>query len=164
MRGQRLWEHGGTGCRLLGFLGFSLGVALLSGCGGGGPALVPVEGQVLVGKAPLKGGVLTLLPDTKKGNTAKGSIIASIAADGTFKVMTDGKPGAPVGPYKVTISPPPPDAGGDPGKLEKGGPTKVAAPPGRQVNPKYEDPTTTDLTIDVAATPPAGGYKLTPSR
>ncbi len=165
MTAQGFRHRGSVGLRLLGFLSLSLGSALLSGCGGG-PSLAKVEGKVAFKNGtPLKGGSLILWAEGGKTEGAKGQPTGTIAVDGTFKVVTEGRPGAPVGRYKVTVLPGPAGAGagGDPANM-KGAPPPTASPLGRVLNPKYEDPSTTDLIIEVAATPPPDGYKLPVSK
>jgi hypothetical protein len=83
-------------------------IGLTLGCSGGPklPPLVSVTGKVTVAGQPATGGNVGLLP-VDKGTLPEG-VVASGPIDGTgnYKIMTNGKDGAPVGQYKVTVSPP----------------------------------------------------------
>jgi len=107
-------------------------LALVAGCSSG-PKLQPVSGKVTVGKAPLKGGAITFIPDTSKGNTAKVSPTGSIGSDGSYTVSTEGKPGAPAGWYKVTVMTNMP--GSEPSTVK--------------LDPIYSDPARTNLAVEV---------------
>jgi len=128
-------------------------VLALVGCGeGGGEKLVKVEGKATVNGQPLPGGTVVLTPiEARKGATPTGTV----GQDGSFKLATGGKPGAPLGKYKVTLTPapalPPEPTSATPPKA-----TKIE----KNVHPKYENPEKTDLTIEVVNPPPAGGYEL----
>ncbi|MDY3556897.1 hypothetical protein R5W24_006071 [Gemmata sp. JC717] len=80
-------------------------------------------------KTPVKGGTVTFNSADKKI-----SVTGVIADDGTFKLMTDGKSGAPAGSYTVVVV----------GKNDVYG-----APP--TVDEVYGSPLTTPLKQDVAA-------------
>jgi len=127
---------------------------LIAGCGGGGgPALAPVSGRVTVNNKPVTSGWVTFKPDKAKGNTFGGEPMGEINAQGEYTLSTNGKPGAPLGPYKVTVSssgPTPPDN------------TKVKVQ--NQLNTTYLHPDTTPLEAVVTKEPAAGAYdlKLTP--
>jgi hypothetical protein len=81
----------------------SLGIAvlLLTGCG---ETLYPVEGKVMVNDKPLTTGTVIFHPDESKGNSAKVLPGGEIDAQGNYKIFTKGKPGAPAGWYKVTVT------------------------------------------------------------
>jgi len=77
---------------------FLAGVSLIVGCGGDGKKLYPVEGTVTV-----------------DGNTVEGAMVLFVAGDGStssgltsatgkFRLLTDGKEGAPAGTYKVSVT------------------------------------------------------------
>jgi hypothetical protein len=85
------------GLRGLGILAL---VAML-GCGESGPKFYPVQGQVkLDNGSPLKYGIMNLYG--QEGESAKYSPIGYVK-DGAFTIETNGKPGAPLGKYVVTI-------------------------------------------------------------
>jgi hypothetical protein len=130
------------------------GLVFLSGCVSGDSVgkLVPVSGKVTVGGAPLTSGMVSLTPDAAKGNKVKAGIVAQINADGTYQVMTNGKPGAPLGSYKVTVSAGMPPVGPVTGA--------AAALPSVRLLPKYMSAELTDLTIEVVEQPNPGAYDL----
>ncbi len=91
-------------------------IGLLAGCGGDKkqpdfPDLHPVKGVVKRGGQPVKGGAVQFVPDPAKPEFLTNS---EVGADGTFTLSTvrttdskgERKPGAPVGTYKVTFTPP----------------------------------------------------------
>lgn len=83
-------------------------LTLAAGCGQSGPKLVPVEGKVFVGAAPAQTGptvtgYVVYHADPARGNKNMEDIKASIEADGSYKIFTRDKPGAPVGWYRVTV-------------------------------------------------------------
>jgi hypothetical protein len=77
---------------------------VISGCGkrqGDRGAVYPVEGQVLLGKKPIAGAILALIP---QGVSDAAPSRATAGADGRFRVSTFGKEdGAPQGEYAVTV-------------------------------------------------------------
>jgi|SRR6185437_7569869 len=77
---------------------------LVAGCGDGGPKLYPVTGKVLVNGKPLTSGSVVYNPDKAKGNTFTGVSVGELNADGVYTLDTNGKPGAPAGSYKITIT------------------------------------------------------------
>jgi len=126
------------------------------GCGGGAK-LTPVEGKVtLAGKSAdyLKGGVVTFHPDTDAGNkqTYAQFPMGTIDETGKYTLSTGGKPGAPVGAYKVTV------------RVEKQqatDPNKPSyAPPVYLTDSANADVTTTNLKKEVKADAPAGHYDI----
>lgn len=78
-------------------------VPLFSGCGEGGPALVPVSGTVTINGKPLEGATVQFNPDlaaNKDGRYAEDVT----GPEGNYKLMTNGRSGIVPGKYKVTIS------------------------------------------------------------
>jgi hypothetical protein len=71
-------------------------------CSGSGGKLNPVEGKVLYKDKPLKGAVLTFHP---KGGNDVTTVrpVGMTQEDGTFKLTTGQKEGAPAGEYVVTL-------------------------------------------------------------
>ncbi len=65
---------------------------------------VPVKGKVTVNGQPLKRGSVIFWPDESKGNKSEFKPNGQIGEDGSYVLNTRGKPGAPVGAYKVTVS------------------------------------------------------------
>jgi hypothetical protein len=140
------------------FFVFLVACVAFTGCGGSGPKLTSVKGKVTIGGTDLKAGVVTFIPDTLKGNkNAKGPAIGKINSDGTYTLTTEGKDGAPLGWYKVTVVTKMPgmDAGQpDVGKPDMGG----------DVNASYASSETTPLHVEVVATPQPGQYDLKVNR
>lgn len=133
-----------------------VGLALVLGCGKDNP-MSSVSGKVTVDGKPLSGGSVSFIPDVPPGEegikeaskaATSGLSAGSIGSDGTYKIYTAGKEGAPLGKYKVTVSPrmaPPPDA--------------TEAPP-LEFDKKYSDAQKTPLRKEVVASPKAGDYDL----
>jgi hypothetical protein len=84
----------------------TLVICLVSlGCSGGSeklPPMAPVAGKVMLDNQPLGAGQVTLMPEAQ---TKVGLSAGTIDADGSFKIFTAGKEGAPLGKYKVMVSP-----------------------------------------------------------
>jgi hypothetical protein len=131
---------------LPGALRFTIFIAVLvfAGCGPGGPSLLPVEGTITADNNPLPQGSLAFHPDTAKSNTSKKTAAADIK-DGSYKLYTDGKPGAPAGWYKVTVV-----SSSEPDNTK---PDAVKS----FVAPRYADPKSTGLSVEVK---PGGSYEL----
>jgi hypothetical protein len=123
----------------------------LPGCGGGLGKLYPVSGTVKYGTDVLNSGMVTFHPDESKGNKSKLNPSGPIKEGGKYSVQTNGKDGAPPGWYKVTVSTMTPPTGA----VKMG-----EAPPPVKINPKYLDPKTTDLSVEVPGT---GAFDLTVS-
>ncbi len=124
----------------------------LAGCSGQGEKYHPVKGKILVDQKPLTTGSIALHPDPAKGNTSTAIPSASISSDGTYEVFTNGKPGAPLGWYKVTVV-----AEETPDSAH---PEQVKS----QVATFCGDPATTPLALEVVAEPRAGAYDLQTTR
>lgn len=90
-------------------LALLLCVPILAGCGGGsGPTLHPVKGKVLLGGKAIavKEGENALVqyhPDQAAGNKETVIAVGPVAADGSYELSTNGKPGAPAGKWVVTV-------------------------------------------------------------
>jgi hypothetical protein len=121
-------------------------VAAIAGCGSGGTSLLPVEGKITSDNNPLTKGSIAFHPDAAKSNSSKKVAAADIAENGSYKLFTDGKPGAPAGWYKVTVV-----SAAEPDN------TKPEAPVKSFVAPRYADPKLTDQSIEVKA---GGSYDL----
>lgn len=142
------------------FATFSIYVLCIAGCSKG-ETLYPVSGKVTLRNAPLTAGIVTFIADESKGNKAKASPTGKIGSDGNYTLTTDGKSGAPLGWYKVTVNTETPGMGGPmtvdptPGKVVPLGGTG-----GPQIDPKYKDSSKTTLAVEVVASPGAGAYDL----
>lgn len=120
------------------------------GCDSSGVGrLVPVQGKVTYEGQPLTAGSLALKPDAEKGNTSKFEPAANLGPDGSYRLFTAEREGAPLGWYKVAI---------------------VAQAPADEKNPyaaqkslipaRYAETGTSNLAIEVVETPPPGAYDL----
>ena len=124
-------------------------LALTSGCGDGGPSLYPVAGTVKQGDKAMTGGWVTLVPDKKKGNTFGHEPRGQIDSQGKYTISTDGKPGAPLGAYKITVAESVP--------ITSDNTTNVK---GKPQNPTYTNAELTPLQFEVVKDPAAGAYDL----
>jgi hypothetical protein len=125
-------------------------LVLAVGCGGPDPVgpTLPVAGKVTVDGQPVPTGNLCLKPDAAKGNATKYEPVAFINADGSYRVTTGGKDGAPAGWYKVAVESSEPIT-------EQVATGKV---PKSFINAKYNSEVTSGLTVEVKADSPAGAY------
>jgi len=123
-------------------------VGLTPGCQRG-PKQVPVTGHVTVDGKALTTGKVTFKPNPDKGNTFPGEPIGDIDDQGEYTLTTNGKPGAPVGWYKVIV----------PASVPQN-PKDAYSMPRWLVNEKYLDANKTPLEVEVTETPPAGAYDL----
>ena len=127
-------------------------VVFLVGCGdSGGTKLVPVAGKVTVDGKPLTTGTGKLSCRPVKGSATSQQPAADIEEDGTYRLVTDGKEGAPPGRYQVLVVDVEPRDPKDPFPY---GPRKT------HVNLKYGNPKTSDMYIEVAPSPAPGAYDL----
>jgi len=137
-------------------------VLVVAGCGGGDTApalsLVPVSGKVTMKDGtPLTEGIVHLWPQVESETAVYPG--GSIGADGNYELMTDGKKGAPLGKYKITVSTKtPPGPGSPPPPILD--PTKPPPKPPPDLNVKYTDRFKTELTYEVVERPAAGAYDL----
>jgi len=129
------------------------GLIAVVGCGDRVGKLAPVSGTVSVGNTPLTSGQLRFWPETPKPGAAM-ETTAAIGSDGSYTANTNGRPGAPLGKYKVTVHMPPPD------------PNAASAPKesGRLFNSSFEGPNSTSLQVEVVASPSPGQYDLKVTR
>lgn len=123
-----------------------LAVLLAAGCNSG-PSTVQVSGKVTVDGQPLPKGSLRFIPDAGKGNKLEVEPAGTIEG-GSYSIFTSGKPGAPAGSYKVAVV--------SEGEIDSTNP----APPKSMVDPKFSDPQTTTLSVEVSPTAQPGAYDL----
>jgi hypothetical protein len=126
------------------------------GCGSPGEKLVKVTGKVTVDGRPWNTGHVGFFPDASRGNVDQIAPVGRIAADGSYELLTSGKPGAPLGWYKVVIwATEDPQAAGNPwGKDGKLKPVRWL------INAKYTSKDTTSLEVEVVDNPAPGQYDL----
>jgi hypothetical protein len=128
------------------------GVALVIGCGdSGGSKLLPVVGKVTVDGKPLTTGTGKISCRPVKGSATSQQPAADIEEDGTYRLVTDGKEGAPPGRYQVLVVDVVPRDPKDPFPY---GPRKT------NVNIKYSDPKKSELYIEIVPSPAPGAYDL----
>src|SRR5262249_38129203 len=106
--------------------------ALLSGCGSS-VAVVPVSGKVTVGSQPVAAGQVSCF-STSSQEEVKEMMTGTIDSSGEYTMRTGRRSGAPVGKYKVTVTPPMM-------------PSPDGKPPATPFNAKYMGSQTTPLTI-----------------
>jgi hypothetical protein len=91
------------------WVGVALGFAILcAGCGGKGPAVFPVKGQLFWQGKPAVGALVyfhSITETVDNQNPAKGPRPRGmVGEDGTFEIATFGKKdGAPAGRYQVSV-------------------------------------------------------------
>jgi hypothetical protein len=123
-----------------------LGAGFGAGCGGpASVATVPVTGKVTLDGQPVTSGQVSFFAADAKAGV--GLCTGIIDANGEYKIFSDGKPGAPLGKYKVMVMPSmvPPTGGG-----------ALARPQ----NDKYSDAKSTTLSVEVVSSPAPGAYDL----
>ncbi len=135
--------------RLGGIALASLAALTLVGCGSDPMNAATVKGKVLLDGKPLTKGSVRFVPDKAKGNTAGVEPTGIIGESGEYELITNGKSGAPLGSYTVcVVSGEIPDSG-NPTAVPKGGPA-----------PRFAQPETSKLTVEVVPSPAAGAYDL----
>jgi hypothetical protein len=111
--------------------------------------LFPVSGKVTVNGKPLTSGFVRFAPDKAKGNPFGGEPIGEINDQGEYTLNYMGKPGAPMGAYKITVT-----------SMGATGEDNTKVKPKNTVRMTYANASTTPLTVEVTATPAAGAYDL----
>jgi hypothetical protein len=129
----------------LSLLALFITTILLAGCAS--QRLEPVSGKVTVDGKPLEKGAVVYTPE--ESNPFKEEVRGDIT-NGDYTLFTQGRPGAPAGPYKVTVS----------GAQVPSNPKDPYSVPVNLVNVKYTDLAKTDIRIEVTASPAAGAYDL----
>jgi hypothetical protein len=138
--------------------GFLL-LLIVSGCGGSSKTvLVPASGTVTLGESAMTSGTVTFHPDESKGNTEKLSPTGMIDGSGNYNLTTDGRDGAPVGWYKVTVT--------QGMSMSMPSDSAVVTDPTKSLanksslNSKYQSAATSGISIEVLASQPQGGYTI----
>ena len=117
-----------------------------TGCGPKPEKLVPVSGKITIQGAPLPYGRLALTPG--EGNTTKSQPIGKVQ-DGTYTIETDGKPGAPVGAYRVAIF-----------AIKESTQADGYKPPVWAASQEYSDPGKSGIILNVLETPSPNVYDI----
>ena len=132
--------------RILTTLTLAAVLAAVAGCSGP----VPVKGHASVDSKPLSSGSVRFIPDKDKGNTVTAEPLGYISEQGTYEMTTNGKPGAPPGWYKVVVT-----------AVEPVDLNNPSPPPAKSlISVKYNQPETTDLSVEVKAGAAEGAYDL----
>jgi hypothetical protein len=131
-----------------------LAVTLMGWCvgcanDGNGDAFLPVTGKVSYQGQPLITGTVILVADATKANTTRHEPRGAIDGQGSYRVRTAGRPGAPPGWYKVAVIANKPPS-----------PNEPYAVTGSLLPKKYGDANTSELAIEVRAKPADGAYDL----
>ena len=137
----------GRGSRIL-FLTVLGGLTCLSSGCGGGTSMTPVKGKVTVNGQPMTAGHVIFHPNKDKANTFGGVCVSEINAQGEYTLQTKGKPGAPLGWYKVTVT------------ATEAPPDNTKATTASPINTTYALPDITPLEIEVVEKAPPGKYDL----
>jgi hypothetical protein len=85
--------------RVCSLSGVVLLAAVLAGCGGGGPALHQLEGEVTFNGKPVPYGLIEFEPDTSKGNS--GGMGYATIRDGKYDTSAEGGRGVVGGPHTI---------------------------------------------------------------
>lgn len=141
------------------FLAALLAAIPASGCGdtSGVGRTVPVTGKVTFNDTPwtAKTTILMFKPDADKGSSSPFEPVGTVDANGSYRLTTNGKNGAPPGWYKVVIT-----------AREEAAPEHAKTPgPHRPVSKsllpaKYGKAETSGLSIEVVENPSPGAYDL----
>ena len=134
------------------FFALCMGVVVLGGCNPPPAPCFPVSGKVIWQKKGLPSGAVNFTPDASKGNNLKEGPMGVIGADGTYTLSTNGRSGAPLGWYKVTISTIVP-----PGESVT---TGQAMPKPVNIPGKYSKPDSSGISIEVTENPKPGQYDI----
>jgi hypothetical protein len=121
--------------------------SLVTGCAKESVKLAPVAGKVTVGGQPVTSGQVSLIPLSKEEKTP-GLMTGTIDSSGNYKILTAGKDGAPLGKYKVTVTP-----------AMRAAPADKKAP-AMSYSQVFMDANKSTLTIEVVDNPPPGKYDL----
>jgi len=122
-------------------------LTVIIGCGESGPELISVTGKVtLDGKPATEGGVMLIDADNPMSK-----LVGSIQSDGTYSVITQRKPGAPAGEYRVTVLVT---------ETKKDADGNYTGLPRTLSNMQFSNPNTTPLKVEVREGAPAGAYDL----
>jgi hypothetical protein len=116
-----------------------------------------VVGKVTVNGEPLTIETASVLfrPDKARGNTSSFEPAGIVDEDGSYNLYTNGKEGAPPGPYLVEVFAVVPKAGG----YRKQRPAASEAPISL-IDAKYNSVKTSGLAMEVVENPSQGAYDL----
>ena len=125
-----------------------VGGLLISGCGHGGPEVVPVGGQITLGGGPWPtAGVLYFTP--VKSDISQRPGLAHFDIEGNFKVGSfSDADGLIPGRYKIAV------------ECWRVAPTMGGAPAVSNVSAKYQNASTSDLEVTVVSSTPQTNLQL----
>jgi len=123
-------------------------VALFGCSDSSGPRLVQVKGKVYLGDQPLTRGSVSFRPQVQGGSPGP-EPYGTIEKDGTYTIYTNQKPGAPVGKYFVLVV-----------ATEEAEQTGATVTPKSLIDPKYADPDSKLLPVEVVENATPGQYDL----
>jgi hypothetical protein len=109
--------------------------------------MAPVSGKVTLDGQTVTSGQVSFLTADAKATPGVGTSGGTIDSSGQYTIYTSGKAGAPLGTYKVTVSP---------STVPTPGATSMPTPFGA----KYQDIKTTPFTFEVINNPEPGRYDL----
>jgi hypothetical protein len=147
MPAQLVWVRTGL------FAVLGVAIAATAGCKTPPTPCFPVSGKVVYQKKPLTTGTVTFTPDMSKGNQSKENAVGMVKEDGTYSLTTNGRDGAPLGWYKVTVNVMAPPAAEVP-------PPGTPLPKAPKFDKKYEKTETSGLSIEVKENAPQGAYDI----
>jgi hypothetical protein len=116
----------------------------------------PVSGKITYNNEPLtaQSTIILFKPDRSKGNESPLEPIGTVDGSGNYTVKTNGRAGAPPGWYKVVVT-------ATKGTPEHPKGTSAHRPVAESLLPaKYGLETSTDLAVEVVASPASGAYDL----
>jgi hypothetical protein len=114
--------------------------------------LIQVAGYVRLNSTPVPVGTVVYYPDPARGNQNTEQCRGTILEDGSYKLQTSGKDGAPPGWYKVIVQPT-----GMPKEMPPIGQPMPKAP---TFDVKYQKPETSGIVIEVKEGAPVGTYDI----
>ncbi len=131
----------------------------LAGCGSdpGIAPVFPVTGKITINDQPLKAATAMVVfkPDTSKKNSSTFEPSGTLDEQGVYSLVTKGRPGAPLGWYKVVV------VAHDGKQFADMTKTRHQRPVvGSLLPAKYGSAETTDLAVEVVEYPAAGAYDL----
>jgi hypothetical protein len=119
--------------------------ASVSGCSKSSVPMASATGKVWIDGQPVTSGQVTFIPVDQSSKA--GLSTGKIESNGEYKILTDGKSGAPLGRYKVTVTP-------------VMMPSADGKAPSAAYNSKFQNPRDTTVTIEVLNDLPEGGYPI----
>jgi hypothetical protein len=111
------------------------------------PTLAPVKGKATIDGAPLTAGQVSLQAEAADPAAKIPPSSGTIDGNGNYEIFTGGKPGAPLGKYKVVVTP-------------SMVPMQDGGTPSAQPNLKFRMSADTPLRIEVVESPKEGQYDL----